>query len=125
MVTLLGPVLVLAGFGLYLVTTSRGRFRRVPWEFLAVSGLGFLLSLTRVLAGPTAGTIAAVLASGIGLSFMGWLFFVKSMYGKREDRPRVGDRFPDFRLPSSDGEVYDFALVRGKRHLLIFYRGSW
>ena len=125
MVTLLGPVLVIAGFALYMATTSRGRFRRVPWEVLAVSGLGFLLSLTRVLAGPTAGGIAAVLASGLVLGFMGWLFFVKSMYAEREDRPRVGDRFPDFRLPSSNGEVYDSASMRGKRHLLIFYRGSW
>jgi peroxiredoxin len=47
------------------------------------------------------------------------------MYGDREDRPRVGDRFPAFRLPTSDGGVFDLAAGRGKRHLLIFYRGSW
>ena len=51
--------------------------------------------------------------------------FAYSMYAPREDRPRVGDRFPDFRLPSSDGAVFDLAAGRGKRHLLIFYRGSW
>jgi peroxiredoxin len=47
------------------------------------------------------------------------------MYGPREDRPQVGDRFPQFRLPTSDGAVFDLASERGKRHLLLFYRGSW
>jgi peroxiredoxin len=47
------------------------------------------------------------------------------MYAGREDRPRVGDRFPEFRLPASDGVVFDLAAEHGKRHLLIFYRGSW
>ena len=37
MAALIGPLLVLSGFGLYMgSTTFFGRFRRVPWEFLAV-----------------------------------------------------------------------------------------
>lgn len=125
MLTLAGPILVITGFGLYMATNSRGRFRRIPWEFLALSTLGAVLSLAQVLSHPGPGTIAAALV-GVGfLCFMGWLFFVKTMYGKREERPRVGDRFPDFRLPASDGGVYDFASARGKPRLLIFYRGSW
>jgi peroxiredoxin len=52
------------------------------------------------------------------------MWFSYSMYGEREDRPRVGDRFPEFNLPASDGSRYAFAAADRKRRLLIFYRGS-
>jgi hypothetical protein len=126
MMILLGPVLVLSGFGLYMLSnTQLGRFRRIPWEFLAVSALGGIVAVATALReGGTASAIGAI-ASAALLAFLVWFFFVYSMYAAREDDPRVGDRFPDFRLPTSDGGVFDLAAERGKRHLLIFYRGSW
>jgi hypothetical protein len=126
MLVLLGPVLVISGFGLYMLSnTQLGRFRRIPWEFLAVSALGVVVAIaTGLREGGTASAVAAI-ASGALLAFLLWFFFVHTMYAAREDRPRVGDRFPEFRLPTSDGGVFDLAVERGKRHLLIFYRGSW
>ena len=126
MTALVGPVLVLSGFGLYMATnTLLGRFRRMPWEFLAVSALGVVTGVVLALrAGGTANVVGAVISVALG-AFLTWFFFSFSMYEAREDRPRVGERFPDFRLPTSDGAVFDFSAVRGKRHLLIFYRGSW
>ena|SRR5215475_13615597 len=126
MMVVLGPVLVLSGFGLYMLSnTQLGRFRRMPWEFLAVSALGVVVAVATALReGGTANAIAAI-ASAVLLAFLLWFFFVYSMYTTREDRPRVGDSFPEFRLPTSDGGVFDLAAERGKRHLLIFYRGSW
>jgi hypothetical protein len=123
--TLVGPILTIGGFGLYMLTTSRGRFRRIPWEFLALSGVGAALSIARVFADPGAGAILAAAASSGFLGFMCWLFLVKSMYARREDRPRVGDRFPAFRLARSDGGDCESASLRGRPHLVIFYRGSW
>ena len=124
--TLLGPILVIAGFALYMIgNTQFARFRRMPWEFLAISAAGLLHSLGYFAAHPGVWTaVAAAVSSGLG-GFLAWFFFIFSMYESREDRPRVGDRFPDFSLPTSDGGVFDFATARGKRHLLIFYRGSW
>ena len=126
MTALIGPVLVLSGFGLYMATnTLLGRFRRMPWEFLAVSAFGVLVGVgLAIRSGSTADTIGAVVSVALG-AFLVWFFFRFSMYASREDRPRVGDRFPEFRLPTSEGGVFDFGAVRGKRHLLIFYRGSW
>jgi hypothetical protein len=74
--------------------------------------------------GGTANVIAAIVSASFSALLI-WFFFVYSMYVGREDRPRVGDRFPEFRLPTSDGVMFDLAAERGKRHRLIFYRGSW
>jgi hypothetical protein len=126
MTAVLGPILVLSGFGLYMATnTLLGRFRRVPWEFLAISAAGVVVAAVLAIRN---GGGAHVAAAGVSLAlfaFLVWFFFGYSMYSGRADRPRAGDRFPDFRLPTSDGGVFDLAEVRGKRHLLIFYRGSW
>ena len=126
MAAILGPFLVVSGFGLYMATnTSFGRFRRIPWEFLAISTLGVALSVVLALRQVTAGRLTAAAASLALFALLLWFFFRFSMYGSREERPRVGDRFPDFRLPASDGTTFDFAADRGKPRLLIFYRGSW
>jgi hypothetical protein len=55
--TVLGPILVIAGFALYMTTnTQLGRFRRMPWEFLAVSSSGVLHSLGYFVTHPAAST---------------------------------------------------------------------
>ena len=122
----LGPVLVVSGFGFYMITNVfLGRFRRMPWEFIALSTMGALVSTTLAFATPSSSTVAAAFVSAGLLAFLYWFFFSFSMYGEREDRPKVGDVFPTFRLPASDGSLYDSISARGKRRLLIFYRGSW
>src|SRR5262249_8900700 len=102
-----------------------GRFRRIPWEFLAVSAFGVVVAVATALRERGTASAIAAITSAILLASVVWFFFVYTMYGAREDRPRRGDRFPDIRLPTSDGGVFDLAAERGKRHLLIFYRGSW
>jgi hypothetical protein len=122
----IGPLLVAAGFGCYMATNVwLGRFRRMPWEFIALAALGVLHALGLWIVRPGAASAVSALVTFSLFGFLVWFFFRFSMYGAREDRPRVGDRFVEFRLPTSDGGVFDFAAERGKRHLLIFYRGSW
>jgi len=72
--------------------------------------------------------IATVVAAALSLGILGfavWFFFSFSMYGAREDRPRVGDRFPDFTLPASDGATFRLADACGRRLLILCYRGDW
>ncbi|MGH7897498.1 MAG: hypothetical protein ACREQQ_06075 [Candidatus Binatia bacterium] len=122
----IGPLLVAAGFGLYMATNvSLARFRRMPWEFLAVSALGVLHALGHWIVSPGTASAVSALVTFALFGLLVWFFFFYSIYGAREDRPRIGDRFVDFRLPTSDGGIFDFGAERGKRHLLIFYRGSW
>ncbi len=102
-----------------------GRFRRYPWEFLAVSVFGALFSAVRAATAPSAPTSVAAVVSVVGIAALAWFFFSFSMYGAREDRPRVGELFPAFQLTASDGELYDSRADHGTRRLFIFYRGSW
>jgi len=123
---LVGPIVVLSGFFLYLASNvGLGRFRRLPFEFLAVSSLGALYAVVRAFTVPSVAATASAVVSIALLSGICWMWFSYSMYGERADRVRVGDRFPDFRLPASDGSLYVFAAEDRKRRLLIFYRGSW
>ena len=126
MLTVLGPLVAAAGFGLYFLSSFRfARYRRRPWEFLAIIAGGAALGAYRLAAAPGAPTaVAAVLAIGI-LAFACWFLFSFSMYGPREERPRVGERFPDFALPASDGRIFRLADARGRPLLLVCYRGTW
>jgi hypothetical protein len=123
---LLGPILVAAGFGLYMLANVwLGQFRRMPYGFIALSTAGALYSVVRAFAVPSTERTVFALVSLALLGGVYWFFFSFSMYAAREDRPRVGDLFPSFELPASDGALYDSASARGRRQLLIFYRGSW
>jgi len=123
---LIGPVVVLSGFGLYVLSNVwLGRFRRMPYEFVTVSAAGALYAVARAFMTPSTAAAIAALVSVALFGGLCWMWFSYSMYGQREDRPRVGDRFPEFRLPASDGSLYAFAAADRKRRLLIFYRGSW
>ena len=126
MLTVLGPLLAAGGFGLYFLSTFRlARYRSRPWEFVALVAAGAALGAYRLAAAPSAATAAAAaLALGI-LVFACWFFFSFSMYGEREDRPRIGERFPDFTLPTSDGRLFRLAEAHGRRLLLVCYRGIW
>jgi hypothetical protein len=123
---LLAPILAGGGFVAYvLITTKLGIFREVPWEFLAVSALGAALGVRALVRRPGILTGASAVLS-IGLAAFAFHYiFVASMFGPREDRPAVGETFPDFALPTSTGETFRLADATDKRHLVILYRGDW
>lgn len=123
---ILGPLLVLAGFGVYmLLSTFAARYSRTPWESLAVSALGPLVAVVQWARDPILATALTAAVTVALFAALMWFYFSFSVYGAREDRPRVGDRFEDFQLLSHDGTAFAYAAADRKRRLLIFYRGSW
>jgi hypothetical protein len=126
MAALLPPLISIAGFVLYFVITTRfGIYRRVPWEYMAVIVAGVVLGVVQLRRHPGLTTATGTLVAAAVLGFASWYLFSYSMYAAREDRPAVGDAFPDFTLPVSDGGTYRLADANGTRRLLIFYRGAW
>jgi len=123
----LPPLVAALGFSLYfvLLLLHVPLYRRVPWEFLAIVIAASTFAVYGLVAGPSVATaVGAALSLGI-LGFATWFFLSFSMYEAREDRPRVGERFPDFTLPASDGATFSLGDVRRRRLLLICYRGDW
>jgi hypothetical protein len=126
LLTLLGPLLAAGGFALYFAAMSRfALWERVPWAFLAVSSAGALWSLWWLARAPGVARGAAALFAVGALAFSGWYLLSYSMFGPREDVPRVGDALPAFELPTSDGGSFGLADARGRWLLLLFYRGDW
>ena len=123
---LLPPLIAIAGMGLYFLASVRlARYRRVPWEFLAIMAAGVGLGIYQLVRAPGLATaVSAALSAGI-LAVTCWFLFSFSMYGTREDRPRVGERFPSFTLPASDGSTFGLAEAAGRRLLVLCYRGDW
>ena len=122
------PPLVAAGalsvyFALPLLRIPQSR--RIPWEFLVVVIGATLIAAYRVARAPGVATAVAAATSLAILGFAIWFFFVFSMYRRREERPAVGERFPDFALPASDGSTFRLAGTRGRRLLVLCYRGDW
>jgi hypothetical protein len=124
--TLLAPLLALGGVAAYFAVTTRlGVYQLVPWPSLALLGAAAVLGAVRLARAPGLGS---GLAETFCLTLLGlslWYLFAFSMYGPREQRPRVGDRFPDFTLSDSSGGQFQLGALRGRRVLLLFYRGDW
>ncbi len=120
------PLLGVAGIALYFLVSIRfAVYRRFPWEYLAVVAAALLLSAVELVRTPGPATAAAAAFCVALVAFAGWYFFSYSQYGGRETRPGPGEPFPDFSLPTSSGETFRLGAARGRRILLIFYRGDW
>jgi hypothetical protein len=123
---LLAPIIAGGAFVAYvLITTKLGIFRRIPWEFLALSGFGAALGIRALVRRPGVATGLSAVVSVALTGFAFWYVFVLSMFGPREDRPNVGEVFPDFALATSTGGTFRLSEAVGKRHLVILYRGDW
>ena len=108
-----------------LLTLKLGLYWRVPWPFLLVIVAGAALGVAGLLRRPgiASGTSALVSVAVLGLAC--WWLFSFSMFAPREDRPRIGDVFPDFALPTAGGVTFSLSGRDGRRHLLMLYRGDW
>lgn len=126
MLVILAPLLAIGGAAAYmLLTLNAGLYWRVPWPFLAVIVAAAALGVALLLRRPGFATaVSALLSAGV-LALSLWWVFSYSMFAPREDRPRVGDVFPEFALPSAKGGTFSLSGRDGRRHLVLLYRGDW
>ena len=126
MLDLLAPLVALAALaGYFGLAFSHTYKAAVPRTLLALVAACAAFAVGRAISAPGAGSaIAAAVALALA-GFAGWFFLSYSRYGAREDRPAIGDPFPDFSLPTSTGGTFALAAQRGKPVLLVLYRGSW
>lgn len=127
--SVLGLLLVFAGWATYLATIPRGRVPVRPWGTMAVELGGMLLGLVGI-AGSLRGEASVGLAVALGVPTLtlGSLFFF--LLSRRKTplgaiTVREGDQLLPFRTFDSDGNVFDTASLAGQRVLLKFFRGHW
>ncbi len=69
--------------------------------------------------------VSRVAPAEIGLFLLLSLVAVSQVLPKPQIPSAVGRQVPNFTLPDQRGRTLQLASLRGKRVLLIFYRGYW
>jgi hypothetical protein len=126
MLSLASLLLVIASVAIYWLTLKAGVYRRIPYEhYLLLSGSiggGFYAWLQD----PSWVTGAPPFIAALVAGFLVWYVHVGTVFPRSELHIKVGDRFPDFSLPDSDGKTVTANDLGGKRSALyLFYRGDW
>jgi hypothetical protein len=122
----LAPLVAFAALGGYFGLAFSHTYKRaVPRTLLALVAACALFAAGRLFTAPDLGAAVGAVVTLALAGFAGWFFLYYSRYGAREDRPAIGDPFPDFTLPTSTGGTFALAAQRGKPVLLVLYRGSW
>ncbi len=129
--SLIGPPLAVFGALSYFVFFVRfPTLRDLPWiNFLILIGAVALTTLglrRRPSRLARVGAIAsAVVTSTILLLFTAYVFWISFLLPPPTSTARSLDRIPDLTLVSAEGEAVELGSFRGRKLVIVFYRGFW
>ena len=131
----LGPVITFAGVATYFGWFARYPILRdFPWLNLPLVILGVVLSFLGVKAifaakRPWSRKLAAggglVLSAALATLFLGYVFVLSSMLPDAREDTMAMATAPSASLTDAGGSVVDLADYRGRKAVLVFYRGYW
>jgi uncharacterized membrane protein len=131
----IGPALTFAGVVTYFMWFARyPLLRDFPWVNLPVVILGVVLSFLGVMAvfaakRPWSRKLAAaaglVLAGALATLFVGYVFVLSSMLPDARQETMAMAAAPSAALTDAGGAVVDLSDYRGRKAVLVFYRGYW
>lgn len=131
----IGPALTFAGVVTYFMWFARyPLLRDFPWLNLPLVILGVVLSFLGVRAvfgenRPWSRKLAAgaglVLAGALATLFIGYVFVLSSMLPDARDETMAMATAPTASLTDAGGAVVDLSDYRGRKAVLVFYRGYW
>ena len=131
----IGPALTFAGVVTYFMWFARiPLLRDFPWVNLPLVVLGVALSFLGVKAvfggkRPWSRKLAAaaglVLAAALATLFIGYVFVLSSMLPDARQDTLAMARAPSAALTDPGGAVVDLSDYRGRKAVLVFYRGYW
>jgi hypothetical protein len=131
----LGPAVTFAGVVTYFMWFARFPFLRdFPWLNLPLVLLGVVLSFLGVKAvlgakRPRSRKLAAggglVLSAALATLFVGYVFVLSSMLPDPRQETLEMAAAPSVALTDAGGAVVDLADYRGRKAVLVFYRGYW
>jgi len=131
----LGPVIAFAGMVSYFQFFARfPTLRDFPWVNLPLVLVGIALSLGGFWGAYVRGArwpvkVAASLGLASSLLFGGFLiayvFGISNALPATTSTTRAIEQAPDFELEDAEGRVHRLSDYRGKKVVLVFYRGHW
>jgi hypothetical protein len=131
----LGPLVTLAGALSYFLYFARFPvLRDFPWVNLPLVLCGLALSAvglwravrerarrsSRILGG-----IGLAVSAGVALLFNLYVFFISYAMPGTSDVTRALERAPSFRLTDQDGRSVALEDYRGRKLVVVFFRGFW
>lgn len=130
----LGPLVTFAAVVSYFTVFARDpALRDVPWLNLPLALAGVALSIAGLArAWPRGGpwrrlTACAGLTVSLGLAalFVAYVFVISALLPQPERRTLELVEAPDFTLSDESGRAVRLAELRGRKVVLVFYRGFW
>ena len=130
----IGPLVAFAGVVSYFEVFARfPALRDVPWVNLPLTALGLALSgagLQRAWRSAVRVRTKVLAAIGFGFSLLLaaaliWYVFSWSYQMPSTGKARNLAEAPDFALAASTGETVRLSDYRGRKVVLVFYRGFW
>jgi hypothetical protein len=110
----------------YWRTLSAGVYRRIPIEHYVLMGASVVLGTLALLREPSWWAVAIFLIVFVSLLFMAWYVHFGSIFRRGPINLKVGERFPEFTLSDSRGQIFSSRQTAGKQSVLyLFYRGDW
>ncbi len=95
---------------------------RLP-EFIGLGVLGLVLSLYAGMGG--AGYLPVKLALAGLVGFLLYSYWYSSFTGRASDKLKAGESLASFSLRSASGDTISSDDLRGRPHILMFFRGNW
>jgi hypothetical protein len=131
----IGPALTFAGVVTYFMWFARyPLLRDFPWLNLPLVVLGVVLSFLGVKAvfaakRPLSRKLGAgaglVLSAALATLFIGYVFVLSSMIPEARQETMAMAAAPSASLTDAGGAVVDLSDYRGRKAVLVFYRGYW
>ena len=131
----LGPLVAFVGVISYFLIFARfPSLRDFPWVNLPIVVAGLLMSVvglrrafdvTRKMRAKLFGGIGFLLSLFLALLFGAYIFYISYQLPETGGVVQVSQAAPDFVLPDQDEQTVQLSDCRGKKVVLVFYRGHW
>lgn len=131
----IGPLVAFVGVVSYFQVFARyPALRDTPWLNAPVIAAGVVLSIVAVARayrdpGRWRGRVVGVVGLAFSALFAGLFFWYILSYSSTAPAPAAGtlamETAPDFTLPDRDGAPVSLADQRGRKAVVVFYRGFW
>ncbi len=115
----------LAVGGYIAASPARRSYRTDPPEVWAVSGIAALLGLRGAARTRGVARLASFVGAAAAPGFAYWYLHHYSSFDRSNDNLTVGEPFPSFELPTSTGGTVSLDDLRGRRVVVLTYRGGW